>query len=291
MFPNHSQSFAPRRFCFRRLCSSWEAAARLPSVAADQAAVGSVDLALVAGGVTLTNVSYSISGPNSFSTSGTINVGSSSTISAIIGDLPAGNGYTITLQRERCEAERRRPARRQRAAFNALTAHAVTMVTVTFDCTHQPAVTGSVAVNGQLNVCPVADGISASPADVAVGFPTALAIAAHDADNGPRAARVRLDGAVRLLQRPYLGDSHLRLQHARPGHSHGEAVSDGDSTPGCADTLSAIVTCEPSTLLVPKSLVVSSSTYDRTQGAVASLAIGTKLGGLRDGDRERGRRK
>ena len=63
----------------------------------DNAQSGSVDIALLQGGVTLTSVSYTISGPNGFSTSGTINVASSSTISAIIGGLPAGSGFTITL--------------------------------------------------------------------------------------------------------------------------------------------------------------------------------------------------
>ena len=47
--------------------------------------------------------------------------------------------------------------------------------------------TGSVAVNGVANVCPMIDGISASPSEVLVGGTIALTGAAHDADSGPRA--------------------------------------------------------------------------------------------------------
>src|SRR5262245_24296568 len=60
--------------------------------------IGSVELALQAApGVTINVVSYSISGPNSFSKTGTIDVSHSSTVSATIGGLPAGNGFAVTL--------------------------------------------------------------------------------------------------------------------------------------------------------------------------------------------------
>ena len=75
-----------------------------------------------------------------------------------------------------------------------MTAGAVATVAVTLDC-HQPAKTGSVAVNGTVNVCPVADGISANPADIAVGFPVALAIAAHDRTTVPRRSRIHWTAA------------------------------------------------------------------------------------------------
>jgi len=71
------------------------------------------------------------------------------------------------------------------------------VVTVALDC-HQPAKTGSVAVEGAINICPVVDGLSANPADAAVGLPLALAITAHDPDSGPAPRSYR----------------HLRAEHA-----------------------------------------------------------------------------
>ena len=241
-----------------------------PSTASN-AGVGSVDLALVEGSVTFTSVSYSITGPGGFATSGTINVASSSTVSAIIGDLPAGDGYSITLSSTGTDGTTTCGGS---AAFN-VTAHAVTTVAITLDC-HQPSKTGSVAVNGTINVCPVADGLSASPTDVAVGFPVTLAIAAHDADNGPSPLAYSWTAASGSFSDPTSATPTFVCNAPGPVTLTATAA-DGDTTAGCADTLSVVVTCEPSTLLAHGSLVISSSTYDRTQGAVASLAIGTKL--------------
>jgi hypothetical protein len=234
---------------------------------------GSVDLALVEGGVTLTTVSYTIIGPNSFSKSGTIDVGSSTAVSAVIGGLPAGNGYVITLNATGTDGATTCGGS---ASFN-VTAHAVTTVSVTLDC-HQPPKTGSVALNGNVNVCPVADGISANPADVAVGFPVTLAIAAHDSDNGPSPLAYSWTAASGSFSNPSSATPTFVCNAPGP-ITLTASVSDGDSSAGCTDTLSLVVTCEPSTLLAHNSLVISSSTYDRTQGAVASLAIGTKLAG------------
>jgi hypothetical protein len=60
--------------------------------------VGSIGLALQLGpGQTLNTVAYTITGPNSFTKTGTLDVSHSATVSGTIGGIPAGNGYTITL--------------------------------------------------------------------------------------------------------------------------------------------------------------------------------------------------
>jgi len=237
----------------------------------DNSQPGSVDIALLEGAVTLTSVSYTITGPNGFATSGTINVASSSTVSAIIGGLPAGNGFTITLSATGTDGATTCGGS---ATFN-VTAGAVAKATVALDC-HQPAKTGSVAVNGTLNVCPVPDGLSANPADVAVGFPVALAIAAHDSDNGPAPLSYSWTAASGSFSSAT--SAAPTFVCTMPGPVTLTAtISDGDSTAGCPATMSVVITCEPITLLVPGSLVVSSSTYDRTQGPIASLIVGTTL--------------
>ena len=242
-----------------------------PSTAttANNGGVGSVDIAVVHGGVTLTSVGYTISGPNSFSISGTINVAASSTISAVIGGLPAGNGYTITLTATGTDGATMCGGS---GTFN-VTAGAVATVAVTLDC-HQPATTGSVAVNGTLNICPVADGLSANPSDVAVGFPIALALAAHDPDNGPSPLAYSWSAPSGSFSGATSATPTFTCTAPGPVTLTASA-SDGDTTAGCAASMSVVVTCEPSTLLVPKSLVISSTTYDRTQGAIASLTVGT----------------
>ena len=162
---------------------------------ASAAGFGSIEVAVVQGGVTLSSVAYSITGPNGFSLTGPVNVSASSTISTLIAGIPAGVGYTIALTSTAVDGATTCAGS---SSFN-ITAGAVTTATVTLDC-HQAPKAGSVAVKGTLNVCPVADGLSASPADVAVGFPN------RSGHHGPRlgqrsiAARVLLDGSLRQLQ-------------------------------------------------------------------------------------------
>jgi len=241
-----------------------------PSTAtANSAGAGSVDIAVVQGGVTLTSVAYTISGPGGFSSTGTINVASSNTISAVIGGLPAGNGYTIALSATGTDGATTCSGS---GTFN-VTAGAVATVAVTLDC-HQPANTGSVAVNGTINICPVADGLSANPSDVAVGFPIALAIAAHDPDNGPSPLTYSWTAPSGSFSNATSATPTFVCNAPGPVTLTATA-SDGDATAGCAATMTVVVTCEPSSLLAHNSLVISSTTYDRTQGAIASLAIGT----------------
>jgi hypothetical protein len=236
--------------------------------------VGSVGLALsLAPGVTLLSATYTISGSGGFSKTGTVDVSSSSTISFVIGNLPAGSGYSIEVDGTSSDGGTSCVG----TAGFAVTAHATTAVTVHLIC-HETPHTGSVLVTGAINICPVADGVSANPADIAVGFPTALTITAHDTDGAP-------SPLTYLWTAP--SGSFSDATSATPTFTCNKpgpvtvtvTVSDGDTTPGCAATASAVVTCEPGTLLVPGSLVISSSTYDRTQGAVASLAVGSMLAG------------
>jgi hypothetical protein len=238
---------------------------------ADTAQLGSIDLALIEGGVTLTSVSYTITGPNGFSKAGTINVAASSTLSTIIGGLPAGNGFTITLAATGTDGTTTCGGS---ATFN-VTAGAVAAVSVALDC-HQAAKTGSVAVNGVINVCPVADGLSANPAEVSVGFPIVLGAAAHDPDNGPSPLSYSWTAPSGAFSNGTSATPTFVCNTPGPV-TLTVTISDGDSTPGCSATASVTVNCDPGTLLVPGSLVISSSTYDRTQGAIASLTVGTKL--------------
>ena len=236
--------------------------------------VGSVGLALSLGpGVTVSSASYTISNANGFSSTGSVDVSQSSTLSFVVGGLPVGSDYTIQMNATTSDGG----ASCVGSAAFAVTAHATTAVSIHLTC-HEGARTGSVSVNGTLNICPVADGVSANPSDIAVGFPVALTVTAHDSDGGP---------APLAYQWTAASGSFSGATSATPTfvcNTPGTVtltvtVSDGDTTPGCADSLSMVVTCEPNTLMVPGSLVISTSTYDRTVGAVASLAVGSTLAG------------
>src|SRR4051794_14746307 len=81
------------------------ASAALIACSADQSSavvasesLGTVAFALQAApGVTLNTVSYTILGPASFTKSGSFEISQSTQIGALLGPLPAGLGYSITL--------------------------------------------------------------------------------------------------------------------------------------------------------------------------------------------------
>src|SRR5262249_44578175 len=102
--------------------------------------LGSIGLALqLASGTTLNSVSYTITGPSSFSRVGTIDTSQSSTVSAVIGSLPAGGGYSIALDGTTTDGGTHCAG----AAPFTVAAHMTTAVTVHLAC-HEPARTGSV---------------------------------------------------------------------------------------------------------------------------------------------------
>ena len=215
-------------------CSSDHAGLQPASGNSDAENSGSIGLALqLASGKTVSSVSYTITGPNSFSKTGTIDVSVSQTISAVIGNIPAGQGYSLSLTATTTDGS---TSCAGNASFD-VTAHASTTVAVQLRC-HEAPSTGSVAVGGAVNVCPVVDGISANPAEVQLGKTIALSGLAHDSDSAPSALSYSwtatngtfsdATSASPTFTCTALGTSTIKL-----------VVSDGD----CSDTSSVDVTC------------------------------------------------
>ncbi|HXU02332.1 MAG TPA: SdiA-regulated domain-containing protein, partial [Polyangia bacterium] len=203
-----------------------------PSSASEQD-VGSIGLKLqLASGATLSSVSYTISGPNGFARSGTIDASHSTTVSSTIGGLPAGHGFSITLDGTASDSGHCAGS----ASFD-IAARMTTAVSVHLAC-HEAARTGSVLVNGVLNTCPTADGISALPAEVLVGSSMALSAAAHDSDAGPAAIAYHWTTTGGTLSAPDTQNPSLRCTTAGT-FTVSFTATDGD----CTDTASATVTC------------------------------------------------
>ena len=221
---------------------------------------GSATIALqLAGGLTINTVTYSITGPAGFTKSGSIDVSHSTTVSTVIGGLPAGNGYGITLTGTATDGV---SSCLGSGTFN-VTAGAVTAVSVVLDC-HQAATTGSVSVNGVLNVCPTADGISASPAEVLVGGTIALSAQAHDADSGPSPLSYQWQATGGTINNPTAQNPTFTCVTAGAA-SVTVTVSDGDPAAGCAPSMTAQVTCTGGVSgVVASSLLVPGSATDPT---------------------------
>jgi len=99
---------------------------------------------------------------------------------SVVFGIPSGTGYTITLTGTASDGATTCGG----SAGFAVTAGATSSVSLHIGC-HQPSQTGSVSVGGTINVCPVIDGLGASPAEVIVGGTLALTASVH----ATRAAR------------------------------------------------------------------------------------------------------
>jgi Calcineurin-like phosphoesterase len=143
------------------------------------AGAGSLSVALqLANGTTLASASYTITGPGGFAESGSLDVANSTTISAVIGGLPAGTGYSITISATSTDGT---TSCGGSASFN-VTAGATSTVSIHLAC-HEAPTTGSVLVNGTLNICPNIDSVSADPP---IGNVIAISAGADDPDSGPQ---------------------------------------------------------------------------------------------------------
>lgn len=201
-------------------------------------ATGGISFALqVAPGLTINAASYTITGPATFTKTGSIDVSASTKLSATIAGLPAGTGYAIALSAMASDGVTTCAGS---ATFDVV-ARMTSSVTVTLDC-HQAARTGSVSVNGVLNVCPVIDGVGANPAEALVGGAIALSATAHDADSSPAALTYQWTATGGTLSDAAAPNPTFTC--ASPGAATITLVaSDGDTQPGCAATMTAQVTC------------------------------------------------
>jgi hypothetical protein len=188
-------------------------------------------------GALIHSASYTITGPMGFIKTGTIDASQSATLSVLIGGIPAGAGYQVSLTAETTDGS----ATCTGSTGFEVMARKTTSAVVPVTCLEKPR-TGSVLVDGKLNICPTIDGVSANPAEVEVGGTIALSASAHDSDAGPSPLSFGwtsdagtlgdLSGKTPIFTCTTPGTVTIHL-----------SVTDGDPAATCADTAIAQVTC------------------------------------------------
>ena len=140
------------------------------------------DIALqVSPGVTLSKANYWVIAPDGTVTTGTVAVGSSTTVLVPIAGLPTGSGYQLIVSGlasdglTGCSGS---------ATFSSPTPS--TGVVIHLACAAPPAA-GQLVVTCTLNNCPIVDGVAAIPSAANVGGTMALQATAHNPDSGPAA--------------------------------------------------------------------------------------------------------
>jgi hypothetical protein len=190
------------------------------------------------GGVTLAAATYTITSPTGFNKSANVDLTSASALSFTVGGLPAGTGYSITLTATSVDGVTSCLG----SATFSVTARATSQVVIHLEC-HQQSTTGTANITGTDNVCPVIDGVSASPNEVFVGGSLGLTGAAHDADNGPSPLSYQWTATSGVLATP--SAQNTSFQCTTPGVATVTlTVSDGDNLAGCPATLAVTVTCD-----------------------------------------------
>lgn len=186
--------------------------------------LGSLGIELsVAPGVTLNAVTYSITG-NGFSKEGSVDVSYAPVISATIGGIPAGKGYTIALTATSAESN---TAFTGAAKFD-VTAGGAAAVTVHLRGTTGSG-NGSVTVTGTINVNPVIDEISVSPLTVYVGSSVELTALGRDPDQWPAPLTYYWSTTGGVIDNPLA--QNAKLTSTSPGTLTVKlTVSDGDGS-------------------------------------------------------------
>lgn len=209
--------------------------ARGPNASADSE-TGMIGVALnVAPGISLTTANYTITGPNGYSASSSVNVANSDKLGFTGSGLPAGSGYTIVVT-----ASGSAKACSGTAGF-AVAARMTTNVAIQMSC-KEPPHTGGVTFNGALNVCPRLGGLSVMPAQAAVGQGLAVGADWSDTDGGPMPLSFHWAASSGTFTNPSSATTSFFC--SAPGTvTLSFTVSDGDPAPGCAATGSVQVTC------------------------------------------------
>jgi uncharacterized protein YjiK len=140
----------------------------------DPGAAGSVGMQLtLPGGQQVTAIRWTITGPNGASTvvrSGVADVQNSITASFVVGNIPAGGGYTISLSGTSTDGS---VSCLGSAGFSVAT-RATTNVSVLLRCNTASSEAGSVGINGRTYDCATVSALSVSPSETTVGHSVAV---------------------------------------------------------------------------------------------------------------------
>lgn len=218
------------------LLASLVACGQSPNGGGASPSSGAVGFGLeLAPGVVVTQAVYTISGPSGFFSAGNVAVGDSPDLVVSVGSLPLGEGYELGLT---APASDGLTVCDGKAVFDVTDANPKS-VNVHLTCA---VPSGELSLTSTFNICPMIDSLGASPADVRLGGTIAVTSSAHDSDFGPSSLSYKwtINGA----SLPPRTQPNLNFACTQAGVFNVTlTVSDGDITPGCADTLSVVARC------------------------------------------------
>ena len=259
-------------------CSSGDSGGESPvgsgTPGAAQEETGQVGMNLtLPGGETVNSVSYTVTGPNGYTQSNSVLVQNSITISFVVGGIPAGSNYSITVSGTSADGT----VTCSGSATFSVVARTTTTVTDALQCNLTVSEAGAVSINAPTYACASTfqGAISASPSETTIGGSVTLQATAA----APNASALTYSWSAPSGAFSAPSSASTNFTCTTQGQvTVTLTVGDGpvpDGAPPCAAvSATALINCA---VLNPNSLVISSSTYSASQGAVTSLVTGTAL--------------
>jgi hypothetical protein len=199
---------------------------------------GSIGFQLEVGaGITLHSVNYAISG-NGFSKQDDVDISRSPVLSAVIGGLPAGDGFTITITATSLDGS----VTCIGTAIFTVMEGVITNVTIHLQC-HFGHRNGKADLNGVVNLCPTIEDLTVAPMETTVGGTIALRARLGDADGPAATLESTFSDGMTSLSLHGVATSALGLTCTQAGPSHLTlTVSDGE----CLQATAVDVMCSGS---------------------------------------------
>ncbi|MET0596181.1 MAG: hypothetical protein ABW133_26025 [Polyangiaceae bacterium] len=216
-------------------CTSLEPFERQDGPTGEATHTGSIELTLdVAPGVTLNGVGYAISG-NGFSKQGNVDLSQGGTLSAVIGGIPAGDGFVIVITATTPDGS----VTCVGTAVFSVRDDMITLVAIHLQCRFRPKA-GKIDVTGVINQCPVFEDVTATPINTGVGGTITFAARIVDPDGPASALDLTFSNGVTTISQHGQENARLALTCTAPGTDRITlAVTDGK----CLQTTDVDVTC------------------------------------------------
>ena len=196
----------------------------------------------IADGIVLRTVNYEISG-NGYLRQGSIDVSQSLGLSAMIGGIPVGTGYTITVTATSTDGTLNCAA----SATFSVVENVMTTVPLHLVCRFGTR-PGGVAVTTEIDNCPFVDSLSASPLETGVGGSIALRAHAADPDSPPESLSLSWSDGVASFSQTGQSTSAISLQCEQAGTSR-ITVTAADAD--CSQGASVEITCTGGDVTAP----------------------------------------
>lgn len=242
----------------------------------DQAGTVGMKLTLP-GGETVNSVNWTITGPNGSAAvvqSGSVDVSNSQSVSFQVAGLLPGSGYAVSLTATSTDGL----VTCAGSASFSIFARSTTTVTDVMQCNPTPGEAGSAMISAPTYNCAAWNSVAVSPSETTVGHSVAVSASATGANPSGITYAWSAPAGSGNFSAPSSASTNFTCAAAGSVTltlTVGDGpVPDGGACNPALTTTTVQVTCD---LLTPASLVISSTTYDASQGAVASLVVGTAL--------------